>query len=141
MPGATSPRYRSPRGSERCTWTRSVKGTEKLTVLVVDDDDAQRALLRHQLVRAGFDVIEAPDGKVATRVLLSQGPQLVVTDWDMPEMDGLDLCRLIRAHEAIGFTYVVMITSDGDESRLLAAFKAGADDFLVKPYNHAVNIQ
>jgi len=102
-------------------------------VLVADDDRATRMLLARQLETAGYKVLTAENGAEAMRLLLADGAQIVIADWMMPEMDGLELCRAIREHEGAGFVYTIILTALHDEDRLVAAFDAGADDFLVKP--------
>ncbi len=104
-------------------------------VLVAEDDRATLMLLERHLQSSGYRVLTASNGAEAMRVLLAHGPQIVVTDWMMPEMDGLELCRAIREHEGAGFVYTIILTALSDEDRLVEAFDAGADDFLVKPFN------
>lgn len=106
-------------------------------VLVVDDDPACLRLLQKQLSKAGYDVVEAHDGAEALRILHAEGCRLVITDLNMPGMDGLQLCRAISENEGAGFVYVILVTADVDTDALMKAFEAGADDFLKKPYNQA----
>ena len=102
-------------------------------VLLVDDDPAYRALLKKVLATGEYEVLTATNGREALRVLREEGVQLVVTDWNMPEMDGIDFCRAVRSAESVGFVYVIILTAQADKARLLEAFAAGADDFLSKP--------
>lgn len=105
-------------------------------VLVVDDDESSLTVISRILSNAGHRVHTARNGVEAVRVLLTDGPPLVITDWIMPGMDGLELCRAIRRHEGIRFAYVVMVTGQNPERHgVVAAFEAGADDFLYKPVN------
>ncbi len=106
---------------------------EKLRVLVVDDDPAAVTLLSAFLTREGHEVLTAVNGKDALKTILDKGPSMVVTDWMMPEMDGLELCRAIRSHEGIPFTYVIIVTVRSDDESMVEAFDAGADDFIIKP--------
>lgn len=106
-------------------------------VLIVDDDLLCLQLLKKQLSSAGYDVVEARNGAEALRMLHAEDCRIVVTDWNMPEMDGLQLCRAIREDEGTGFVYVVLVTADADTDTLTKAFEAGADDFLHKPYKPA----
>gem|GEM_PF-41217 len=102
-------------------------------VLVVDDDPSIVRLLERCLTSAGYDVLKAGSGAEALQIIHSQGCQLVITDWNMPEMDGLDLCRAIRSSEYVGFVYVIILTGRTDDDSLPMAFEAGADDFVTKP--------
>lgn len=114
---------------------RNVTETQLPSVLVVDDDSSDRAFLGEQLATAGYHVTTAANGLDALRRLQAEWAPIIIVDWLMPKMGGLELCRAIRAHEAIGFAYVIVVSADsaGDD-HLFEAFQAGADDFLTKPY-------
>lgn len=105
-------------------------------MLVVDDDEDSVALVSRHLTNAGYEVVTAASGKEALRALVTVEIEIVVTDWMMPGMTGLDLCRAIRMHEGIPFAHVVVVTACTGEDQLLQAFEAGADAYLVKPYRH-----
>ncbi len=106
----------------------------KPQTLIVDDDPTSLLLLRRHLEKAGFPVRTATSGEEAMQILMADGPPIVITDWQMPGMDGLELCGTIRGHEGIAFTFVIMVTGhEPNEERLVAAFDAGADDYLSKP--------
>jgi two-component system cell cycle response regulator len=103
-------------------------------VLVADDEPVARRLLRHQLERSGYEVVLASDGPGAWDVLSGDdAPRLAVLDWNMPEMDGVDVCRRLRARPAAPYTYVVLVTSRQSSDDLVAGLDSGADDFLAKP--------
>ena len=104
-------------------------------ILVVDDDPSIRRVLEGLLAQGGYQVFTATNGKEAIDALNDAGPQIVITDWEMPVMDGLELCREIRRSETVGFVYAIILTSHGD--RVVEAFDAGADDFLAKPPRRA----
>lgn len=104
-------------------------------VLVVDDDPFVCQLLERLLTMERYRVRLAADGNEAMRLLLNEAPAFVITDWEMPGMNGLDLCRAIRAHEGVGFVYTIVMTAHSGQDQLVAAFDAGADDFLAKPFN------
>jgi len=104
-------------------------------VLIVDDDPSMLRLVSKYLTDSGYEVLSAGNGDEALRIILSEGPPIVITDWMMPEMDGLQLCRAIRSSEGIGFVYVIMLTANADKARLVEAFRAGVDDFLPKPFD------
>ncbi len=108
----------------------------RVKVLVVDDDPAAVRLLERHLRNAGHEVLTAENGVQAMQILFTEGPPVVIADWMMPEMDGLELCRAIREHEAIPFAYVVIVTAhQTSDDQLVEAFNAGADDYLCKPVN------
>ena len=107
---------------------------DRLRVLIVDDDPDALTLLETWLIRAGYDVVMARDGEEAMRALLTEGPPILITDWVMPNMDGLELCRAIRTHPGIAFAYIIIVTAHHTaEDRLIEALDAGADDYLSKP--------
>ncbi len=106
----------------------------KIKVLVVDDDPSSLMLLSRYLAKSEYEVLTASNGSEAIRLVYELGPDVVITDWRMPEMNGMDLCRAIRSNEACGFVYVVLITAYNDEDRITDAFTAGVDDFLTKPF-------
>ena len=106
-------------------------------VLVVDDDPIQRRQLEATLGRWGYDVRTASDGLQALRLMAEQGPiQLVVADWMMPEMDGIELCRRIRGNEGHPYVYVILATARDHRDDIVAGLDAGADDYLTKPIHH-----
>ncbi len=111
---------------------------EKMKVLAVDDDPVSLRLLITHLKRVGYEVIEARDGAEALTIALEANPHLVVSDWSMPEMDGLDLCRSLRKTEIGRDMYILLLTGREDEERVVEAFDAGVDDFVTKPFNPKV---
>lgn len=113
----------------------SLPTTNLRSVLVVDDDPSVLKLLERDLTNAGYHVFTAVNGAEALEVLRTRGPRLVITDWVMPVMDGIELCRTIHAHDGIENTFIVMLTGRETTGQgLVEALSAGANDFLVKPY-------
>jgi phosphoserine phosphatase RsbU/P len=108
-----------------------------LQALVVDDDPTLQALLTAFLESHGYAVACCGDGQEALGRLDEGGFNLVVTDWHMPRMDGLALCRAIRARASDSYVYCVMLTAAVDEDALVAAMEAGVDDFVTKPLRPA----
>ena len=108
---------------------------QKPIVLIVDDDPSALALLERHLLDAGYQVHKAENGARALEVLRETPIRLIITDWMMPEIDGLELCRAVRSAEGIGFIYVIILTAHADRRRLVEAFDDGADDFLSKPFD------
>lgn len=106
------------------------------TALVVDDSRSIRMLVSRCLTQAGFVVIEAADGREALGKLKDQSSvQLVITDINMPVMDGLDLIRAIRADARHKFTPVVFLTTESEESKKQEARAAGATAWIIKPFH------
>ncbi len=105
------------------------------TVLVVDDDPVMVRLLEKHLTSANYKVLQSDNGQEAFRLVLSEGPSIVITDWEMPGMDGVDLCQAIRSTDGIGIVHIIMLTSYSEKHRVVEAFDAGADDYLSKPFD------
>lgn len=104
-----------------------------MKILVVDDDTMPRKSLARAMRRWGHSVLEASDGDEAWELLCDHEPDIVVTDWLMPRVDGVELCRRIRSGMAKEFTYVILLTSQTQPEKLVEALRAGADEFLSKP--------
>jgi len=109
-----------------------------IRTLVVDDQQTIRALVRNGLEQLGIkEVSEAPDGEAALRSLIVQPVNLVITDFNMPKLDGLGLLRAIRAHPPIKSTAVIMLTGSADRELVQKAVQLGVNNFLVKPFTVA----
>ena len=107
----------------------------KKKILVVDDEIASRQTLEVFAKKLGYDVFSASDGTDAYEIWKQERPKLVVTDWNMPQMDGLELCAKIRSEEGEDYTYVIMVTGRNDIMDVINGMEAGADDYIVKPFN------
>ncbi len=105
----------------------------RMRVLVVDDDASIRTLLCSLLAKSGHEVFAANNGQQAFEMALDLRPQLMVVDWVMPEMDGIELTRALRQTKIGRGIYILILTSLEDEDRLIEAFESGVDDFMVKP--------
>ncbi len=103
-------------------------------ILVVDDDPVILAKLTQLLAATGESIFPANNGEEALSIWRAHTPRVVVSDWVMPQRDGVDLCRQIRAHGADGPAHFIMLTGHSDKSRLLDAYQAGVDDFISKPF-------
>jgi two-component system, cell cycle response regulator len=114
---------------------KPVEPAAAIKVLVVDDDFKLRRLVSHLLRNVGYHVIEAVDGEEGLSLALQESPQIIVTDWSMPSMNGLELCRTLRRMESGRHTFILMLTAREEEERVLDAFNAGADDYVTKPFN------
>ena len=110
----------------------------KMKFLVVDDFSTMRRIVRNLLQELGFtNVDEAEDGQVALQKLNSLPFDFVVTDWNMPNMDGLTLLQNIRATPALKHLPVLMITAEAKKENIIAAAQAGASGYIVKPFTAA----
>jgi putative two-component system response regulator len=105
-----------------------------MQVLVVDDNSLAVDMLENTLRRSGYEVLTASNGRAALEILDRGTCQLVITDWEMPEMSGLELCRRIRYLSTLNYIYVIMLTGRRDASDSIEGMTAGADDFIVKPF-------
>ncbi|MDK9723842.1 MAG: chemotaxis response regulator CheY [Sterolibacteriaceae bacterium MAG5] len=109
-----------------------------LKFLVVDDFSTMRRIVRNLLKELGFtNVEEAEDGAVALARLKSGGIDFVITDWNMPNMDGLTLLQSVRADPALKHLPVLMITAEAKKENIIAAAQAGASGYIVKPFTAA----
>lgn len=118
-----------------CAPGAPAKQHKGLRILAVDDDPVSLRLLEHHLLRDGHEVVKATDGKQALELALKVNPQMVVTDWMMPEMTGIDLCKALRRTKEGQAMYVLLLTGREDEDRVVEGFTAGADEYVVKPFN------
>lgn len=108
---------------------------QQLRLLVVDDDPSILSLLESLLSEAGYQVFTAADGKQGLERAMDCRPQLILADWMMPQMDGLQFCRTLRNIKVGRGLYFVLLTAVTEESRLVEAFEAGIDDYVPKPLN------
>jgi two-component system, OmpR family, response regulator ResD len=105
---------------------------QQARILVVDDEERIRKLLRMYLNREEFEIDEAADGKMALDKALHNSFDLILLDLMLPEMDGIEVCRRLREKKA---TPVIMITAKGEETNRVQGFEVGADDYVVKPFS------
>jgi DNA-binding response OmpR family regulator len=105
-------------------------------ILTVEDDAVSRAVLRQALRKLGHEVVEVANGEAAWKFLAKEPVRVVVSDWAMPQMDGLELCRRIRKAAGTEYTYFILLSArDATSENQQAAADAGVDDFLTKPMN------
>ena len=110
----------------------------KMKFLVVDDFSTMRRIVRNLLKELGYNVAdEAEDGAVALQKLQGGGFDFVVSDWNMPNMDGLQLLQAIRADANLKHLPVLMITAEAKKENIIAAAQAGANGYIVKPFTAA----
>ena len=111
------------------------------TVLVVDDDADVRELIVWKLTNAGYAVMAAPDGQAG--LVAARGgedgsgriPDLILVDWLMPRMTGIDLCQALRAQPATAAVPIILLTAKAEESEVEQGFAIGVDDYIVKPFS------
>ncbi len=112
--------------------------TLRVPVLVVDDSAVQRLILKNCLLERGFQPIVMESGEEALAALQApNAPRLVILDWELPGMSGLEVCRSIRGRKAERYTYILMLTSKSDSAHVVAGLESGADDFVHKPFDPA----
>jgi two-component system cell cycle response regulator len=107
-------------------------------ILIADNDAASNIPLKKLLFRWGFDIVTASDGADAWKMLKEENaPQMAILDWEIRNMDGPEICRRLRERERGGnqYTYVIMLTSRGEKRDVVAGMDAGADDYMVKPFD------
>ena len=106
-----------------------------MDILIAEDDYISRNLLKKVLIEMGHDVVETQNGEEAWQLLQDSPFKIVISDWMMPEMDGLELCHKIRKSAQKGYVYIIMLTAKDRKTDLVDVFKAGADDYIPKPFD------
>jgi DNA-binding response OmpR family regulator len=104
-----------------------------MRILIAEDDEPSRMILAGQLTKLGHEVDAVEDGQQAWEHFLARQPEVVITDWQMPNLDGLQLCRRIRSHPAEKYAYLIVLTALDGKVGYLEGMNAGADDFVSKP--------
>jgi two-component system cell cycle response regulator len=108
-----------------------------LQVLVVDDSPVYRKLVEHALEGGPYSLLFAKSGREALELYARYLPGIVITDWMMPDLSGLDLCQRLRADVHRGYTYIILLTSIAEKGNVVKGLAAGADDYLTKPFDPA----
>jgi DNA-binding response OmpR family regulator len=107
-----------------------------MRVLIADDDAVLRHALRKQLASWEYTSVTAANGKQAWKALQGPDPPLLaVVDWNMPGIDGVELCREIRAAPTLSGTYLILLTGNQDQKDVVAGLESGADDYITKPFS------
>lgn len=106
-----------------------------IKVLVVDDFATMRRIVKGVLKQLGFsDIIEAEDGSLALEELMREKVGLIVSDWNMPNMTGLDLLKAVRGNDALKGIPFIMVTAEGQKENVVEAVKSGVSNYIVKPF-------
>jgi two-component system chemotaxis response regulator CheY len=111
-----------------------------MKILVVDDSSTMRRIIQNTLARLGYkDVVQAADGVEAWNAI-QENPDIgvVITDWNMPNMNGLELVKKIRAEEKYKNIPIIMVTTEGGKKEVITALKAGVNNYIVKPFTPQV---
>ncbi len=112
---------------------------KNIKVLVVDDFATMRKVVRNLLKQVGYeDIVEAEDGVMALKALKSQKIDVIVSDWNMPNMTGLELLKAVRADADLSKTPFLMVTAEALQDNVVAAVKAGVNNYIVKPFTAEV---
>jgi two-component system, cell cycle response regulator len=106
-----------------------------LQVLVVDDSPVYRKLVEHALEGGPYSLLFAKSGREAMELFCRYLPGIVITDWMMPDLSGLDLCQRMRSDIHRGYTYIILLTSIAEKDNVVKGLAAGADDYLTKPFD------
>lgn len=111
-----------------------------MKLLVVDDSSTMRRIIKNTLKRLGYDdVLEGEDGVQGWDVLNSNPDMgMLITDWNMPEMNGLELVKKVRADERFSDLPIIMVTTEGGKAEVITALKAGVNNYIVKPFTPQV---
>ena len=104
-------------------------------VLIVDDDPDILHLVSYNLKQAGFEAITADTGRKALETMQRRPPDLVILDLMLPDVDGMEVCRMLRGHESSRLIPIIMLTARGEEIDRVVGFELGADDYVMKPFS------
>lgn len=111
--------------------------TERTKILTVDDSRMMRRMVGVAIETIGYQILEASNGRDALKVLEEQGDEvaLVLLDWNMPIMNGIDTLRAVKSHDRLKGIPVMMVTSEGDQRAVIQAIRSGAKHYLNKPFS------
>ena len=103
--------------------------------MIVEDDSSLRELLFYNFDNAGFEISLISNGEEALPTILSEYPDLIILDWMLPNLSGIEICRQIRQHADIKMTPIIMLTAKGEEMERIRGLETGADDYVIKPFS------
>src|ERR1044072_982561 len=130
---ATAPRAPTPRSSARATWRPAMENKGK--ILLVEDDRALVQLLAYHFEREDFEVRHTADGEEALVMARESPPDLVILDWMVEGLSGIEVCRRLRRIGETANVPIIMLTARGEESDRIRGFETGADDYVTKPFS------
>jgi two-component system, cell cycle response regulator len=130
-----SPRKRNERSNMALATTEADASARDFKVLVADDSRIYRKLVEQALSAKQYEVMLAKSGQEAIDLFAQHEPSLVITDWQMPDLTGIQLCEHIRNHPGKSYTYVIILTGMTEKHDLIKGLAAGADDYLTKPFD------
>ena len=107
----------------------------KPTILIVDDEPAQREVLAYNMQSEGYEVLQAANGEEALMLVNEAPPDLVVLDWMMPNLSGIEVCRQMKARPETRAIPIIMLSARSEETDKVRGLETGADDYMVKPYS------
>lgn len=113
-------------------------GYESKKVMVVDDSFVMRQIIKNNLKQLGFDLanmLDAEDGEEALQKINESGVDLVISDWNMPKMTGIEFLKAVRSNEAFKELPFLMVTSEADKKKIMEAVQEGVNQYIVKPFN------
>jgi len=109
-----------------------------MKILIAEDENVTRAILSRKLTAWGYEVLSAAGGSEAWEILQqADAPNMAILDWMMPDIDGIEICRRLKALEGSRPTYVIMLTSRNNEEDIVKGLDAGADDYIIKPFKNS----
>ncbi|MFP4332605.1 MAG: chemotaxis response regulator CheY [Campylobacterales bacterium] len=112
-----------------------------MKLLVVDDSSTMRRIIKNTLSRLGYtEILEAEDGAKAWEIMSDEnsGVGILITDWNMPEMNGLELVKKVRSEQRYKDVPIIMVTTEGGKAEVITALKAGVNNYIVKPFTPQV---
>jgi two-component system, chemotaxis family, chemotaxis protein CheY len=111
-----------------------------MRALIIDDSRTVRAIIGKILREVGLEVIEASNGQEGLERLHQPGAELVLVDWNMPVMDGLEFIRTVRAQRAYDAVRIMMVTTETEQEQVIRALEAGANEYVMKPFTKEILI-
>ncbi|HEX7400813.1 MAG TPA: response regulator [candidate division Zixibacteria bacterium] len=106
-----------------------------MKILIVEDDEISKKMLQTILIKEGHSIAAVENGAKALEAIGKGIPDILITDWMMPELDGLELCRRVRASHLPSYVYIILLTALTEKEKITEGLNAGADDYVTKPYD------
>jgi len=106
-----------------------------MKILIAEDEKTSRKILQRILTKDGYDVTAVEDGLKTLASIQKEAPDMLITDWMMPGLDGLELCRRVRCLDFSGYVYIILLTALAEKERIIQGLNAGADDYVTKPFD------